>query len=114
MFAALAHHSRRQIVSYLAARPTAPRMKAVAEDHGMSPQLLNKHTAVLEKAGLVSRVARGRDAHLVLRADALAAAQQWIEQTRAFWEHQFDSLERYIAELEGRGGSDTDREGDSA
>lgn len=102
VFAALAHRSRRDIVHYLATRPAAPRMKVVAADNELSPQLLNKHAAALEKAGLVSRVMRGRHSHLVLHPHALGAAEQWIQQTRAFWEHQLDSLETYIAELNGR------------
>lgn len=100
VFAALAHPSRRAIVQYLAARPSAPRMHVVASDHQMSPQLLNKHAAALEKSGLVTRRGHGRQRHLVLHPRGLSAAQQWIEQTRAFWEHQLDALGAYITELD--------------
>lgn len=103
IFAALAHRGRREIVRYLATRSTAPRMNEVAADNGLSPQLLNKHAATLEKAGLASRVTRGRHSHLVLDADALGAAERWVRQTRAFWDQQLDSLEAYVAELAGGG-----------
>lgn len=88
-------------------------MSVVAEDNEMSPQLLNKHTATLERAGLVSRVTRGRESHLVLDPGVLSAAEQWIQETRTFWEHQFDSLEAYIAELNETAGGNTPEEGES-
>jgi DNA-binding MarR family transcriptional regulator len=101
VFAALAHQSRRELVIYLVGRATPPRMTEVATDNGISPQLLNKHTAALEKAGLVRREHHGRGRYLVLDPAALAAAQNWIHETRAFWDHQFNALDDYIATLKG-------------
>jgi len=113
VFAALAHPSRRAIVRYLATRPSAPRMSTVAADHQMSPQLLNKHVATLEKSGLVSRKGRGSQRHLVLDPRSLEAAQQWMDQTRAFWEHQLDALDSYITGLGRDNGSDADPRGEA-
>ena len=101
VFAALAHQSRRDLVVYLARRSLPPRMTEVAADNDLSPQLLNKHTAALEKAGLVHRERRGRERYLVLDPAALADAQAWIRDTRAFWEVQFESLDAYIRTLKG-------------
>ncbi|MFC9917398.1 ArsR/SmtB family transcription factor [Agromyces binzhouensis] len=101
VFAALSHRSRRDLVVYLAARADAPRMSQVAADRGVSPQLLNKHTAALEKAGLVRRVGDGRERRLVLDTVALAEAQQWIDRAREYWTARLDSLDSYIADLEG-------------
>lgn len=111
VFAALAHPSRRAIVQYLAARPSAPRMHVVASEHQMSPQLLNKHAAALEKSGLVAREGHGRQRHLVLDPRGLSAAQQWIEQARAFWQHQLGALDAYITELDREDGPGTDPDG---
>lgn len=99
VFAALSHPARRHLVRYLARQDEPPRMTAAAAAQGMSPQLLNKHTAALEKAGLVSRRTIGRERHLVLDTERLAAAQAWMAETRRFWEHQLDALDTYIAEL---------------
>lgn len=99
VFAALAHPARRDLVHDLANRTEAAPMNVVAARHRMSPQLLNKHVSALEKAGVVSRVLRGRERHLVLHADALDAAQQWLQETRAFWEQQFDALDAYVGQL---------------
>lgn len=105
VFGALSHATRRRIVRYLAARQDPPRMWQVAHDNGLSPQLLNKHTAALEKAGLVQRVSSGRESMLVIDREALVEAQRWIVNTRAFWLGQFDSLDAYIAEIAAHGGS---------
>jgi DNA-binding transcriptional ArsR family regulator len=103
VFAALAHQARRDLVVYLAGRSIPPRMSQVATDNGLSPQLLNKHTAALERAGLVHRERHGRERYLVLDPAALGDAQAWLGETRAFWEGQFDSLDDYIATLKEQG-----------
>ncbi len=104
VFAALSHPTRRRLVRYLTTRADAPRMSQVAQDNGLSPQLLNKHTAALEKAGVVRRLAVGRESMLVIDRSALIEAQKWIVDTRAFWEGQLDSLDAYIGEITARGG----------
>ena len=103
VFAALSHPTRRQLVRYLTTRAEAPRMSQVAQDNQLSPQLLNKHTAALEKAGVVKRVSVGRESMLVIDRAALIEAQKWIVDTRAFWEGQLDSLDAYIGTLTSRG-----------
>lgn len=103
IFAALAHDTRRRLVRYLAARHEAPRMWQVARDNGLSPQLLNKHTAALEKAGLVRRVLAGRESTLVVDRSALIEAQGWILATQAFWQTQFDALDTYLGEIAAGG-----------
>ncbi len=103
VFAALSHGTRRKLVRYLASMDAPPRMSQVAADNGLSPQLLNKHTAALERAGLVRRTPVGRESLLVIDRDALISAQRWIVDTRAFWQGQFDSLDTYINELAASG-----------
>ncbi|MDJ0334958.1 helix-turn-helix domain-containing protein [Salinibacterium sp. G-O1] len=103
VFAALSHPTRRRLVRYLATRASAPRMSQAAQDNGLSPQLLNKHTAALEKAGMVQRVSVGRESMLVIDRAALVEAQKWIVDTRAFWEGQLDSLDAYIDKLASQG-----------
>ena len=96
VFAALSHPARRELVSYLAANREPARMSDLAAAHGLSPQLLNKHTAALEKAGLARRTGDGPARYLVLDPDVLAEAQSWISRTRAFWQQRFDALDAYI------------------
>lgn len=96
VFAALAHPARRDLVRYLARTPTPPRMSDVAAEHSLSPQLLNKHTAALEKAGLVRRTGTAGARYLQLDLAVLAEAQEWMSSAQAFWQHQFDALDAYI------------------
>ncbi|MEN2741785.1 helix-turn-helix domain-containing protein [Microbacterium sp. X-17] len=99
VFAALAHPVRRDLLRFLATRGAPMRMSAIAAARGISPQLLNKHVASLEKAGLAARRRSGREKDLVIDADRLALAQTWLLETRRFWETRLDSLDAYIAEL---------------
>lgn len=62
----------------------------LAEPFSMSQPAISKHLKVLERAGLVSR---GRDAQRRprrLEAQALAEANQWLENYRKYWERNFD------------------------
>lgn len=96
VFAALSHPVRRELVLSLAARSTSPRMTDVAAERGMSPQLLNKHTAALEKAGLVRRTGASGARYLQLDLQVLAEAQRWMSSAQAFWQQSFDALDAYI------------------
>ena len=98
-FAALSHPTRREIVRYLATQPTPPTMSAVATATGVSPQMLNKHALILERAGIAHRAPSGREKHLVVNVNALADAHTWIARARAHWTHAFDNLESYAATL---------------
>lgn len=99
VFAALAHPVRRDLLRFLAPRGAPMRMSAIAAARGISPQLLNKHVASLERAGLAVRRRSGREKDLVIDADRLALAQTWLLETRRFWETRLDALDAYIAEL---------------
>jgi len=57
-----------------------------------------KHLRVLEKAGLVTQRKSGRTRRCRLAARPLKKAEAWISQYRAFWETQFDALDRYLAQ----------------
>ena len=95
-FQALADPTRRSIVSSLA-RGQASVME-LASPHRMSLPAVMKHLKVLEKAGLVTQRKRGRTRLCRLRAGPLKNAQAWISRYRAFWENQFDALDRYLAQ----------------
>jgi DNA-binding transcriptional ArsR family regulator len=70
----------------------------LARPHRMSLPAVMKHLRVLQKAGLVSQRKVGRSRRCRLVARPLKNAENWISQYRAFWENQFDSLDRYLAQ----------------
>ena len=96
-FQALADPTRRAIVSALA-RGGLATVTELARPHRMSLPAVMKHLKVLEKAGLVTQRKSGRTRRCRLAARPLKKAEAWISQYRAFWETQFDALDRYLAQ----------------
>jgi DNA-binding transcriptional ArsR family regulator len=96
-FAALADPTRRAILARLASGEAS--VMELAEPFAMSQPAISKHLKVLERAGLISR---GRDAQrrpCRLEAQPLAAANEWLENYRRFWEGSFQSLDALLNEM---------------
>ncbi|MEO0605895.1 MAG: metalloregulator ArsR/SmtB family transcription factor [Myxococcota bacterium] len=98
LFRALADGTRRDIL-----RRTVPGGVSVSELAGhydMSWAAVQKHVAVLESAGLVSKTRRGRSA--LVRADSsrLARARAALEQLEALWHHRLTNLEAVLLDGE--------------
>ena len=97
-FAALSDQTRRGILARLAQGDTS--VSDLAAPYDMSLPAVSKHLRVLEDAGLVERQKSGRVYHCSLTAAPMKDAAEWIAHYRKFWEQQFDSLARYLAETE--------------
>lgn len=96
-FAALADPTRRAILARLASGPAS--VMELAEPFSMSQPAISKHLKVLERAGLISR---GKDAQrrpCQLEAAPLAAANDWLEGYRRFWETRFQQLDSLLDEM---------------
>jgi DNA-binding transcriptional ArsR family regulator len=93
-FGALADPTRRSIVATLAREPRT--ISALAEPLPMSLVAVSKHVAVLERAGLVTRVRTGRAQLCHLRPAPLADATGWLDHYRRFWTDRIDALEQYL------------------
>jgi DNA-binding transcriptional ArsR family regulator len=95
-FQALADPTRRAIVSTLARGQAS--VTELARPHRMSLPAVMKHLSVLQRAGIVTQRKFGRTRRCRLAARPLQKAEAWISQYRAFWEKQFDALDRYLAQ----------------
>jgi len=95
-FQALADPTRRAIILALARGQAS--VSQLARPHRMSLPAVMKHLKVLQRAGLVTQRKLGRTRRCRLSARPLKNAEAWIAQYRAFWETQFDSLDRYLAQ----------------
>jgi DNA-binding transcriptional ArsR family regulator len=95
-FAALSDATRRGILAQLALGETS--VSDLAMPYKMSLPAVSKHLRVLERANLVERRKDGRVRRCRLIAEPMKGAAEWIERYRAFWEEQFNSLARYLAE----------------
>jgi DNA-binding transcriptional ArsR family regulator len=96
-FMALADPTRRAILARLALGEVS--VTELAEPFEMSQPAISKHLKVLERAGLVTR---GRDAQrrpVRLQAKPLAAANEWIERYREFWEASYHRLDALLDEM---------------
>lgn len=100
VFGALANHQRRAMVGMLTQQPRS--ISELARPLGLSLPAIHKHIKVLERAQLIDRHKVGRSSEVVLRVRALAEAEAWIEEHRAYWNRQLDSLEAYVEELNER------------
>lgn len=80
VFGALAHQSRRTILSVLQARGGEMTSGAIAARFNCSWPTTSQHLRVLEKAGLVSITLRGREHVYRLQAGRLrAVAGAWLD-----------------------------------
>ena len=95
-FRALADPTRRAILVALMRGQSS--VSELARPHRMSLPAILKHLHVLQRAGLLRQKKIGRSRRCRLVARPLKNAEEWISQYRAFWENQFDALDRYLAE----------------
>jgi DNA-binding transcriptional ArsR family regulator len=93
-FGALADPTRRAILARLARGEAM--VTELAQPFEMSLPAISKHLRVLESAGLLEREIDGRVHRCRLAAEPMKEAAAWIEKYRAFWESQFDALEKYL------------------
>ncbi len=99
-FGALADPTRRAILARLARGEAM--VTELAAPFAMSLPAISKHLRVLESAGLLLREINGRVHRCRLAAGPMKNAAAWIAQYRAFWESQFDALEKYLEATTGK------------
>lgn len=97
VFAALADPTRRAILSRLAAGEAS--VNELAAPFDMSQPAVSKHLKVLERAGLVERDIDKQRRPARLRAEAMEAAVEWLEEFRKFWTSSFDQLDDLLEDL---------------
>ena len=65
--------------------------------------MVSKHLSVLKEAGLVSERKEGRQRFYRVNANELKPIQIWVRQFEKHWNKQFDQLDEYLSDLQGRG-----------
>ncbi|NAZ77728.1 metalloregulator ArsR/SmtB family transcription factor [Kineococcus sp. T13] len=89
-FAALGDPTRLAIVERLVRGPSSA--GDLAAPTTLSLPAVLKHVRVLEDAGLVTTVKRGRVRECRLREDAFVAVATWTAQQQALWSTRLDAL----------------------
>jgi len=93
-FAALSDPTRRAIVDRLAEGPS--RVTDLAKPFDMSLNAVSKHLKVLERAGMLKRVRKGREHLLELRPAPLREVAKWTARYEQFWSDRLDRLEQFL------------------
>src|SRR3569833_530031 len=93
-YAALADPTRRASLARLGLGEAT--VGEIAEPFPVSGPAISRHLKVLEGAGLIARTRRGQQLICRLDPEGLKAAQEWLDQTRAFWTGAFDRLDEHL------------------
>ena len=94
IFEALANPHRRDMVRFLGLQPAA--ISELARQRHLSLPAMNKHIAILERAGLVQRRKIGRTTYLTLKRQPLASLVTWTDQFHPHWGHDDATHENYL------------------
>ena len=98
-FAALAHETRRDILSRLLQGEAT--VGDLAAPYEMTLPAVSQHLRILERAGLIERTVEGRVHRCRLRRDGMKPALAWVERHRRFWEDQLGALGDFLREPTG-------------
>lgn len=96
MFQALGDATRRDILRRCAAAESS--VSRLAEAYPMSFAAVQKHVAVLERAGLVVKRRRGREQLVRTDPEALARARQTLDELERTWRGRVDRMTGLLAE----------------
>jgi DNA-binding transcriptional ArsR family regulator len=99
VFAALADHTRRDIVRRAISAEEG--VLELARHYPMSFAAVQKHVAVLERAGLITKQRIGRRKVVRTNREALLVARRLLDQYEELWRARIDRMTELIAETAG-------------
>jgi DNA-binding transcriptional ArsR family regulator len=97
LFRALADRTRRDIVARLLAGEPAS-VSTLADRYAMSFAAVQKHVAVLERSGLVSKQTLGRERIVRGNPERLARARDLLVQLEGLWRARFTQLDAVLGD----------------
>ena len=100
LFHALADATRRDIVR--TALDTELSVSTLARRYPVSLTAVQKHVAVLEQAGLVTKRRQGRETRVVGQMDAIQRAQQLLDTLEQVWRGRVDRMQELLTQDEQR------------
>lgn len=96
LFHALADATRRDIVAAVLAEERS--VSELARRYPMSFAAVQKHVAVLERAGLVAKRRHGREQRVRGVPDALREVHGLLDQLEMIWRARIDRIEEILSE----------------
>jgi len=97
LFHALADATRRDIVHRCIR--SEPSVSRLADGYPMSFAAVQKHVAVLERAGLVTKERRGREQLVRTDPDAVGRARRLLDELERAWRGRVDRMTDLIAQV---------------
>ena len=101
LFHALADATRRDILRRCA--QDEPSVSRLAETYPMSFAAVQKHVAVLERAGLVTKERRGREQRVRTDLEAVRRAREALDELELAWRGRVDRMSQVLAAKRGDG-----------
>jgi DNA-binding transcriptional ArsR family regulator len=105
VFHALSDATRRDILRRSVAGSQS--ISSLARRYPMSIAAVQKHVAVLERAGLVTKERRGREQLVRDNVAALAIARDVLDQLEAVWRARMDRFDEVLAETTAETSAET-------
>ncbi len=105
LFHALADTTRRDILRRCVRGELS--VSRLAEAYPMSFAAVQKHVAVLERAGLVTKQRSGREQLVCTDPEAVGRARQALDELESAWRGRVDRMARLLAEDSGTEENDT-------
>jgi DNA-binding transcriptional ArsR family regulator len=105
VFAALADATRRDIVARVMEEEAS--VSALAERYAMSFAAVQKHVAVLERAGLVHKQPRGRERIVTGDVSTIRAAARLLDHFEEIWRGRLGRFEDLLSGEPGPATGDT-------
>src|ERR1700729_452954 len=99
IFHALADGPRRDILALAVGGRYS--VSALAKRYPMSFAAVQKHVAVLERAGLITKQRIGRRKVVRTNLEALLVARRLLDQYEELWRARIDRMDAFIAETAG-------------
>ena len=99
-FLALADPTRRAILARLAQGEAT--VSELAAPFDLALPTVSKHLKMLQRAGLVSQGRNAQWRPCRLETAPLREIDTWMDEYRRFWADNFDRLDEYLKELQGK------------
>ena len=109
LFRALADRTRRDILRRCTTGQ--PSVSQLAHAYPMSFAAVQKHVAVMERAGLITKERRGREQLVRTDAEAVGRARQALDELETTWRGRVDRMSDLLAQDTEPGGKDSTMRG---
>ena len=98
IFKAIADPTRREIFHLLVIAAGSLSINEIAEQFDISRQGITKHIQVLNQAGLVDIIPKGREKYCYANPRPLREIHDWVSHYEKFWDQKLHLLESFLRE----------------